>query len=109
MRFWDGSAWAPEAQPRPVISDDERAERLNNALMMAVSRGGRIEAHTRFQAVVVYGRPVNHIIHAILTVFTCLLWGIVWLIVENQGGEHRAVVQVDPYGNIRSSGLARSR
>jgi hypothetical protein len=42
------------------MSDDERAEILNQALATAVARGGRIKlSHTRFQAVIVYGRPVN--------------------------------------------------
>jgi hypothetical protein len=32
---------------------------------------------------------VNHVLHAILTIFTCFLWGIVWVILAisaNQGG-----------------------
>jgi hypothetical protein len=28
-------------------------------------------------------RP-NHVLHAILTIFTCLLWGIVWLLMPSR-------------------------
>lgn len=91
------------------MSDDERAEILNQAIATAVARGGRVESHTRFQAVIVYGHPVNHVLHAILTVFTCLLWGIVWLIIGSFGGERREVLQVDPHGGVISSGRTRSK
>jgi hypothetical protein len=52
------------------MPDDGRAEILNQALTGAVARGGRIESHTHFQAVIVSGRSVNHVLHAILTFFT---------------------------------------
>jgi hypothetical protein len=74
-----------------------------------VARGGRIESHTRFQAVIVYGRRVNHVLHAILTFFTCFLWGIVWLIIGSFGGERREVLQVDPHGDLISGGRSRSK
>jgi hypothetical protein len=91
------------------MSDDGRAEILNQALATAVARGGRIESHTRFQAVIVYGRPVNHVLHAILTFFTCFLWGIVWLIIGSFGGERREVLHVDPHGDLISGGRTRSK
>ena len=107
QRYFDGTTWA-EAQPQHLLPDEQRAEALNQALMMAVGRGGRVESHTRFQAVVVYGRPVNHVLHAILTLFTCTVWGIVWIILGLTGGERREVMQVDPYGHVVSSGMHKS-
>jgi hypothetical protein len=35
-----------------------------------------------------------------LTIFTCLLWGIVWIVVASTGGERRELLSVDEYGNI---------
>ena len=43
---------------------------------------------------------VNHTLHAILTIFTCLLWGIVWAIIAATGGEKRQMVVVDEFGNV---------
>ena len=91
-----------------LLPDEQRAESLNQALMMAVGRGGRVESHTRFQAVIVYGRPVNHVLHAILTVFSCSLWGVMWIILSFTVHERREVLQVGPYGHIVSSGLHKS-
>ena len=42
---------------------------------------------------------VNHVLHAILTLFT-LVWGIVWIIIGVNGGEHRSLVSVDAFGNV---------
>lgn len=113
QRYFDGTNWTESRQEHApalrIASDDERAEALNQAIATAVARGGRVESHTRFQAVIVYGHPVNHVLHAILTVFTCLLWGIVWLILGSFGGERREVLQVDPHGGVISSGRTRSK
>ncbi len=43
----------------------------------------------------VHGRPVNHILHLLLSVFTVGLWLVVWLILTVTGGEERVLVQVD--------------
>jgi len=48
------------------------------------------------------------VLHAILTVFTCLLWGIVWLIMGLTGGEKRELVVVDEYGNVQVQHMGRS-
>ena len=113
QRYFDGTNWTEFRSDPPanrIMSDDERAEILIQALATAVASGGRVESHTSFQAVIVYGRPVNHVLHAILTIFTCcLLWGIVWQIIGNSGGERREVLQVDPHGGVIISGLTRSR
>ncbi len=56
----------------------------------------------------VLGKPVNHVLHAILTIFTCLLWGIVWLIVGLTGGEKRELLLVDEFGNVHVQHLGKS-
>lgn len=70
------------------------------AVQEAVVRGGRIQHQYEFQVVVAYGSPVNHAVHAVLTVFTCFLWAVVWLIVALAGGERREMVWVDEYGHV---------
>jgi len=43
---------------------------------------------------------VNHTLHAILTLITCL-WGIVWIIKYNQAGkESRIRISIDDSGNM---------
>jgi hypothetical protein len=105
MRYWDGDAWTDQVQGGSEInttrrSADERKVILAQQLQTAAARGLRIESQSDFQAVLVEGKPVNHVLHAILTIFTCLLWGIVWAIIAATGGETRQMVVVDEFGNV---------
>jgi pyruvate/2-oxoglutarate dehydrogenase complex dihydrolipoamide acyltransferase (E2) component len=105
MRYWDGDAWTDRVQGGSEVSTtrrtaDERKVILSQQLQTAAARGLRIESQSDFQAVLVEGKPVNHTLHAILTIFTCLLWGIVWAIIAATGGETRQMVVVDEFGNV---------
>lgn len=105
MRYWDGATWTEQVQGGNEVnttrrSDDERKVILAQQLQTAAARGLRIESQSEFQAVLVEGKPVNHVLHAILTIFTCLLWGIVWAIIAATGGEKRQMVVVDEFGNV---------
>ena len=64
-----------------------------------MASGARIESQSDYQAVVVRGKKVNHVLHLILTLVTLGLWGIVWIILAIAGGEKRQMVTVDDYGN----------
>jgi hypothetical protein len=105
MRYWDGSAWTDQVSSGGEVNTkrrtaDERKVILAQQLQTAAARGRRIESQSEFQAVLVDGKPVNHVLHAILTIFTCLLWGIVWAIITVTGGEKREMVVVDEFGNV---------
>jgi len=113
QRYWDGSTWTDKAMPAdaPVSttrrSNDERKAMLAQQVQQAVGRGLRIESQSDFQAVLVEGKPVNHTLHAILTIFTCLLWGIVWAVIAGTGGERREMIVVDEFGNIQHQKLGK--
>jgi pyruvate/2-oxoglutarate dehydrogenase complex dihydrolipoamide acyltransferase (E2) component len=105
MRYWDGGAWTDRVHGGSEVSAtrrtaDERKVILSQQLQTAAARGLRIQSQSDFQAVLVEGKPVNHVLHAILTIFTCLLWGIVWAIIAATGGEKRQMVVVDEFGNV---------
>jgi hypothetical protein len=113
MRYWDGGAWTDRVQGGTEVSTtrrtaDERKVILSQQLQTAAARGLRIESQSDFQAVLVEGKPVNHTLHAILTIFTCLLWGIVWAIIAGTGGESRQMVVVDEFGNVLWQKLGKS-
>lgn len=96
------------AAARPMLSEAERSAILDQAVVSAVSRGGRVEYRTATQAVIVYGKQVNNVLHALLFIFTCGLWLIIWLILLASGGENREVLDVDPFGNVQGS-ISRQR
>jgi hypothetical protein len=78
---------------------EERKQALALTVRGAVARGGVVQSQNDFDAVVVYGKPVNHVLHVILTLATCLIWGIPWFIITVFGGEKREMITVDEWGN----------
>ena len=48
------------------------------------------------------GHRVTHVLHLILSIITFGLWLIVWILMGVFGGEKRAMVTVDEYGNVRT-------
>jgi hypothetical protein len=78
---------------------EQRKELLARAVANQVRQGGRVESQTDYQAVLVTGKSVNHILHLILTLVTLGLWALVWIVLAFIGGEKRMVIDVDEYGN----------
>ena len=56
-------------------------------------------------AVIVRGRPVNHLLHLVLTLVTMGLWVPIWLALTIFGGEKRYSISVDEYGNTLTQHL----
>lgn len=80
---------------------DQRKAILAQTVAQQVAYGQRVESHMDFQAVTVAGKPVNHVLHLILTLVTCSAWGIIWAIIAIAGGEKRTVWGVDDWGNVQ--------
>jgi hypothetical protein len=131
LRFWDGSAWtehrsAPEdadrggAPPPPSstappgqfrttpVSDNDRRNIIAQQIQASAVRGLRVESQDRYQAILLEGQPVNHVLHAILTLGTCGLWGIVWAVLAATGGQKRHLISVDEYGNVVHQQLGKA-
>ena len=78
---------------------EERKELLARQIQSAAAQGGRVETQSDFQAIVVNGKPVNHTLHGLVSLFTLGLWLPVWLIFALAGGEKREMRLVDEWGN----------
>jgi len=79
---------------------EERKALLAQHVAQSVARGARVDSQSDFQAVLISGRRVNHVLHAILSLVMLGLWLIVWGLLVFTGGEKRQLVQVDEYGNV---------
>ena len=90
----------PTSGDNSLKSAEERKNLLAAALARMARAGWRIESLGEFQAVVVKGRRVNHILHLLIAIFTIGLWVLVWLVLAVSGGEQRYLVQVDALGEI---------
>lgn len=66
-----------------------------------VAHGGRVETRTSTSAIVTTGKPVNHILHLLITVLLVGFWLPVWIIMAVNGGEKRTTVSVDENGNVQ--------
>lgn len=91
---------AVDGLPQTEKTDAERKALLANTLQGQVANGARIESQGDFQAVVVRGHRVNHLLHFLIGIFTLGLWWIVWLVIAITGGEKRQMITVDQFGNV---------
>jgi hypothetical protein len=57
-----------------------------------VASGARVESQSDYQAVVVKGKSLNHVLHLIITLVTLGTWGFVWIPLAIFGGEKRSMV-----------------
>jgi hypothetical protein len=78
---------------------DERKEALATSVANSIAQGRRVESQSDYQAVLVKGKPVNHILHLILTLVTVGFWSLIWIALVIFGGEKREVARVDEWGN----------
>ena len=84
-------------------SVQERKELLGRHIASMVAQGFRVESQSDFQAVMVKGKDVNHILHLILSLVTAGIWLLVWLLLIATGGEKRSMITVDNFGNVSIS------
>lgn len=81
-------------------STDRRNEALERGVAAQLAQGNRrVESQSDYNAVIVQGKPTNHVLQGVLTLFTLGLWALVWVPLYFVGGEKREMVTVDEYGN----------
>lgn len=90
--YYEGAGTPPDALRRSLI--------LDWVVNQRIADGWRVESRSGTQAVLVRGQPVNHVLHAILTVFSCLLWGAAWVVVALTNRVERVALTVDAQGHI---------
>ena len=73
---------------------------LDNYLVGETARRARVLSESDSWAVIARGRPVNHVLHLLLTIFTCGLWGLAWLLMVALAGERRVTVTSTPHGIV---------
>ena len=88
-------------------TSEERKAILAQAVANTLAQAGkwRVESQSDYNAVIVKGKPVNHVLHLILTIVTVLFWVVVWIGLVIFGGETRYMLTVDEYGNTSTQKL----
>lgn len=96
----DPTSGAP-ATPGTRMPFDQRRERLAAEVSRLLALGNRrIESYSELSAVLVIGRPVNHVLHLIATALTLGIWSLVWIVLVLTGGEKRELLRVDETGTV---------
>lgn len=100
-----------EAAPQSLsqiqrITTEERAQALARLVSTQLALGNRrVESQTAVSAVLVRGKPINHLLHLLLCFPTVGIWALVWIGLIVFGGERREMLGVDDYGNANVSDL----
>lgn len=82
------------------VSDEDRRQLLDDTVQKWAANGWRVEQRDGYQATLVKGKRVNHILHLLLTIITAGVWAIVWIALAIAGGQRHQVVSIDPSGKL---------
>jgi hypothetical protein len=94
----------PTRSPPPILSPLERQDILVQQIARCVTLGARVEAQGPYNASIVRGEPVNHVLHFLIGALTCGAWWLVWAFLGVRGGADRTTIVVDEYGAVRYVG-----
>jgi hypothetical protein len=87
-------------QPQPM-PDQQRSALLAEHLRWYFAQGCSVESQMGFQVILVKGnKPVNHVLHLLITLLTCGAWGVVWIGLSLTAGQSRQLLTVDEWGNV---------
>jgi hypothetical protein len=85
-----------------AVSLEQRRNILARAIQTQLIYKPRIESQSDTQAVLVFGKPPNHLLHFLIGLFTLGVWWIVWLVLALSNKETRRMISVDEYGAMTS-------
>jgi hypothetical protein len=92
----------PPIQDMRRVDPDVRKSRLAQGVQNEVIRGGVVETQSDYNAVIRYGKPINHTLHLILTLVTFTFWALVWIGVALVAMSQKKTITltVDEYGQL---------
>lgn len=77
------------SEPGALLTPEQRRERLSQAIARDVANGWRIESQSEYAATLVAGEKTNHVLHLLISIFTCGCWVFVWALIAARGGIKR--------------------
>lgn len=94
-------AAAPRAAlPVVAAAPATPASALDAAVTEHVARGWMVASRTDTSVVLAKSHRINHVLHAILSIFTCALWLIVWFVLAKGQYDLRRVLTLQPDGRL---------
>jgi hypothetical protein len=84
-------------------SYEEKLQRFSNMVSTKTMQGFMVADRndkTLTAVLIKQAEKINHLLHFVITVFTCGWWGIAWIIIYfTKGREHRVRITIDSAGN----------
>jgi hypothetical protein len=90
---------------RRAVTTTQRKTILARAIEHQVALGGRVESSGDFHAVVIFGKPVNHILHFLIGIVTLTIWWLVWLLLVLGNNQMRRTIFVTEDGLVQSTDM----
>jgi hypothetical protein len=83
------------------VTSVQRQMYLQQHIAQCVANGGHVETVLGpYDVVIVWGKPPNHILHALLSIFTVGLWLPFWLLIGLTQKETRKTRHVTEWGQV---------
>jgi hypothetical protein len=98
-----GPDYRPASRPPAAVSDHDRRAILHQAVNSYTAMGWHILNGNDYAVTLTApATPTNHVLHLLLTVLTCGLWGVVWLViaVSNNQSVRTMTLWVNEYGQV---------
>lgn len=89
--------------PMRPIGDEQRQQLLNMAVNTEVASGAVILSMTQTSAVIVKAAKVNHVLHLLISVLTCFVWALIWILVAISERPKCIRLEVDEFGVVHRS------
>jgi hypothetical protein len=86
-----------------ALTTNQRKAILAHAIQHQVSLGARVESSGDFHAVVVFGKPLNHLLHFFIGLFTIGVWWIAWLFIALGDKQTRRTIIVNEQGGVQTN------
>jgi hypothetical protein len=91
-----------------ILSIPQRHAILTRALQTQLIANVRIESQSDTQAVLIFGKAPNHVLHFLVGLFTLGIWWIVWVVLVLTNREFKRVITVNEFGAIESRDMVSS-
>lgn len=86
-----------------MATEAERRSALDARIARELASGAMLESQAGYNAVLIKGKKVNHILHLILSLITAGLWLIVWLVLVITNKRQRIVLFANEEGVVETT------
>ncbi len=86
-----------------MVTESERRSALDARVARELADGATLESQAGYNAVLIKGKKVNHILHLILSILTAGIWLIVWLLLVITNKRQRIVLFVNEEGIVETT------